>query len=403
MDGFSAAKNAAPGIVPSTPSSCAPAPHPLNPPKAESEAAASLPKASGPSRREIPAGPLTRVPNGDPSPSTVDCPEDERDRTTNAPHVEPLYGPTSSDSASSPTPASIDSPPRDQNPFPDIPTLEPPSESVNGGVKELSAAEPWSDPSGAISLLVPQVIGRPLFGAVVPATTKAPVRDAASPERAVGYELDLPLGMQDVQPDTGTNPLQQKPPTKIDLPVTEEQHPAHGTEANVPASVVPTMTQADAPMTHTSDERGPAAAPPHADSGGAPWNSVPAPKPATIDADATELRLNVRTDSLGRVEIHAAVHDSRVTTSIAVEDGAARGAVASEFSQLSRGLNSHELRLETASVSIAGESNHGGLDFGGHGGRQFHRNSAQLLSSESRTAPEEENEDVGEGNLNIIV
>jgi len=403
LDNFSAAKNESTPLPP-TASAGAPTSHPLNnlEPKPSSEPMS--PKVSGDSWREIPSSELQKLLGGDLSASG--CHASQADRTTNSPRVAQLCDPISSDFGSATVRTASEATPvgRDTQSL-GIAAFQLPieNEAANPASPLLSSVELWSDASGAFSSEVPQSTMRPRSGVVAPGTTKAPVMDAPLAAHATSSDLHLVSKTQDVQPAAGANPIQQKQQTKVEIPETDGQHLFQGAAVSSQAAEISTVTQPVAPAANKTDEAVPTAPPPQAVPGDTAWNALQAPKAQTIEAGATELQLNVRTDSLGRVEIHAAVHDSHVTASIAVENGGARGAVASEFSQLNQALGAHDLRLDAASVSVAGETRQGGFDFGGHGGRQFHREPAQPQSSGPRTTiPEEENDDLGEGKLNVI-
>jgi hypothetical protein len=116
-------------------------------------------------------------------------------------------------------------------------------------------------------------------------------------------------------------------------------------------------------------------------------NSSPQPAKA-LDAESTlpklrspevppqELQLNLRSEEFGRVQIHTAVKEDRVTAHVAVENAAAQRAIASELPGLHGALAAADLRVDSVTVARGGESHAGSTTSGGgshpHGERGAH-------------------------------
>ena len=164
-------------------------------------------------------------------------------------------------------------------------------------------------------------------------------------------------------------------------------------------------TPAVPPAATAATPRNPAGGAPTTATNETPWTASTEMKfRPTEGANVAEWHVNLRTEELGRVEIHTAVRDSHVTASVAVEDGAARTAVAAELNGLQGRLVTHELQLERLSVSVGAEARHAGTDTGG-GSRQAYQESAQTALPNEISIPSagEDEENTSEANINVRV
>jgi flagellar hook-length control protein FliK len=185
-------------------------------------------------------------------------------------------------------------------------------------------------------------------------------------------------------------------------PVPKTQATRSLTGPETPAGLTPVVAGSARPNFDPATVRHPAAS---SDTPKEPaWEAAPALKPTHVDANPAnaEVRVNLRTEELGRVEIRTTVRDSHVMASVAVEDSAARTAVVTEFARLHTALGTHDLQLDTATVTVVGDGRQGGMAFGG-GSQQDTppRNSPIPAASQSRDTESDDNPETG--NLNVLV
>lgn len=178
---------------------------------------------------------------------------------------------------------------------------------------------------------------------------------------------------------------------------------AHSSESV--ATIAPTMFSPNHPTANSEPQGHPptSASAPEKDSR---WEAAVNPQLGRVDVRTTdsELRVNLRTEELGRVEIHTTVRDSHVTASVAVEDSAAKSAVVSEFAKLHAVLGTHDLQLETASVTVASEARESGMAFGGGSQQEAPPSPRHPSATPATRVLEPETEDTTEsGNLNVLV
>ena len=105
------------------------------------------------------------------------------------------------------------------------------------------------------------------------------------------------------------------------------------------------------------------------------------------DLHGGEVRVNLQTEELGRVEIHAALHDNRVTANIAVDNFPAHAAVSSEMGHVRSLLGTHDLQLDGISITTIVSDSLGGHAGSEEGRRQSHSPPQQAASAPWREVP----------------